>query len=1849
MRTLSRLLIALMIAALPFASACQKRHPKAGDSAISYIAAYTRGEISREQQVRVVFRNDFADSSKIGTPLKRSPISFSPSISGVVVWTDARTLEFRPAHRLEGGITHKVTLSLSEIVPGLKSDMVFKWQIIAMKQQVSVSLNGLQSKSATDIRWQQLAGAVITADVEYNAEVEKTVFARQDRRTLPVTWTHEGDRKTHSFIIDSIRRDDDSSSLTVQWDGAPIKAQGSGSSSITIPSLSSFSVTGVRAIPEPQSIEIRFSDPLLPSQRLDGLISLSNEVSVSIDSKGSIVTLSPSTPITGSVTLTINKGIKNCNGRPLRANTTHDLFFDEIKPKARFCGTGCIVPTTQGVTVPIEAVNLKSVHVQAFEVFEKNMAQFLQVNDLEGSGELHRVGRMVWEKTVALPSGELRRNSWVRYGLDCTEMVSTFPSGLLRLTLSFTRSDALYSCTDTAADTAQAQPGQAPAAGEEGGETQEFSGWNYADENLNPEGESESWQDRENPCENSYYRNMAVSRNVLVSNIGLTAKRGADSTLIVFATDLQTAQPRSGVDLKILNFQHETIGSGQTDGQGNARIACSGIPFLVIASLNKQAGYLKVGDGVSLSFAHFDVSGMQTAAGIKGYLYGERGVWRPGDSIYLTFVLHDPLKKIPDNHPVKFSLQNPRGQTVKNLTAAQGVLGFYRFATATEPSDPTGNYTATVTLGNLKVEKTLKVETVMPNRLKILITTGTQKITSSDKSIKAKIESRWLHGAIAGGLDYKIDLTLSPLPTRFPGFDDFIFDDPIRTFATETREAAAGSLDENGAAAVSIPIEANGRAPGLLNAELRTRVFEEAGAFSTDHFSIPYYPYKTFIGISVPKGDKTRGMLLTDTNHTVRIVALDANGKKSSLKRVVVKVFKINWRWWWEKGQESLAEYESNSSYSPLATDTVALANGSGSYALRINYPDWGRYLIRVNDPESEGHATGVIKYIDWPGWAGRQQKDNVGGGATVLTFTSDKDEYRTGEKITLTIPASAEARGLVSIESGSRMLQSEWVQGQGDQIRYAFDALPSMAPNIYAFVSLLQPHLQTKNDLPIRLYGVLPIKVVDPQTRLDFDIGAGEVLVPGGTATVTVSEKNQRKAAYTLAIVDEGLLDLTRFATPNPWDEMYQKEALGVRTWDLFGMVSGAYGGTLEKMLAIGGDEEIQPKAKSKANRFPPMVRFIGPCELKSGQRAEHSIALPEYVGSVRIMVVGGAEGAYGNAQRTAFVRRPLMILGTLPRVLGVKEEAALPVSVFALENKVKKVTVSVAINGPLSLDGEASRQIAFTDPGDQIVLFNVKAGASSGTARVVLTAKGAGEEAVQTIDIEVRSPMQRTTTVTAVTLQPGKSETAKLSMPGVPGSNKVVVEASCMAPINLGKRLDFLIQYPHGCIEQTTSSVFPQLYLDKLVQLSVAEKAGVEKNIKAGINRLRMFQTSDGGFSYWPGCGTSDEWGSNYAGHFLAEAAKAGYAVPAGLMDQWKKYERTRALSFSSASDDAALTQCYRLYLLALAGSPEMAAMNRQKEATANNNAARWQLAAAFGLAGQPEAGEQIVKNTPFDVIRYLTPGPTFGSDLRDKALILEAATLLKMTGKAKRLTDEIAQKLGSGEWESTQTTAFCLIALARHGGMSADKSMSYTVGWKKEKPQSVSTTLPICQSTFYPENDREPAITLRNGSDGPLWFRIMSSGIPDIGAEKAEDNALTLSVAYSDLSGEDLDPDALTQGSDLLAQVTVRNANPATTIENIALSHLFPSGWEIHNERMSAAAETNESPYDYRDIRDDRVYTYFSLKGNEEKTFKILLNASYIGSWYLPPVRAEAMYDASVNAQAPGRWIKVVSPGD
>ncbi|MBL4754636.1 MAG: hypothetical protein JKY52_13715, partial [Flavobacteriales bacterium] len=751
-----------------------------------------------------------------------------------------------------------------------------------------------------------------------------------------------------------------------------------------------------------------------------------------------------------------------------------NISFTNIKPAVELIGKGVILPNTKGLIFPFKAVNIRAVEVKIIKVYEDNVAQFLQVNQFDGYTEMQRVGRIVYKGDVSLKADKaIDYGLWNNFSIDLSKFVQAEPGAIYRVKLSVKKRHSMYPCEgDEEGDDSDIISSLNNL--EEDPEEKRYDGpgddyW-YYDEDYYGYNADYNYQERDNPCKESYYlrgrRN--VSRNIFASDLGLIAKSGAGTSLSVAVTDIKTTEPMEAVDIDIYNYQNKLIGTNVTDADGFTTIDLTKHPFLLIARKGKQIGYLRLDDGTSLSLSMFDVGGQRTKKGVKGFIYGERGVWRPGDSLYLSFILEDKNNVLPDNHPVVFELYTPESQLYERKVSLNPMHGFYNFSTKTDPEAPTGNWLAKVKVGGSVFTKRVKIEAIKPNRLKLKLDFHAD-ILRDTESPQGDLLVKWLHGAKARNLKADVEMTMTRGRTAFEAYKDFVFDDPSKQFEVEEKMIFQGNLDADGAASVVPNINVSDNAPGMLTAFFKVRAFERGGDFSVNSFSIPYSPYRGYVGCKIPEGPGWNGALYSDEPNVIPIVTVDEYGQPVDRENLKIEIFNIYWRWWWERAEEdNLAYYVSNRNRNLIKTEYISTKNGKAMYEMNLDGRYYGRKFIRITDAET-GHSVGKAFYTTYKSWWSQPGGDNPGG-AEMLTFTTDKTKYDVGETVRVELPESQEGRSLVSIESGSKVIKTFWVEAKEDGNKFDFKVTPEMAPNVYVHVTLVQPHAQTVNDMPIRL-----------------------------------------------------------------------------------------------------------------------------------------------------------------------------------------------------------------------------------------------------------------------------------------------------------------------------------------------------------------------------------------------------------------------------------------------------------------------------------------------------------------------------------------------------------------------------------------------------------------------------------------------------------------------------------------------------------------------------------------------------------------------------------------------------------
>ena len=1792
----------------------------------------TNGLIAPEADITVRFLNPVVGETMVDKTLP-DVFAFSPRIGGSAVFRDTQTLVFSPDRPLPLRSEYTGALRLERLAdladaPELAGldDLVFS--VITAGREV-VGLEGSIEADPVDASILSYEGRVafsLAPDVE---SLDRALAITLDGRRL--SYELRGGRRENEFVVrtEGFVRPDVPSDLELKIGARALDLPADVEDSITVRPVDDFAISRVRRVIDGESTAIRveFSDDLDTSQALEGLVSVEGVAETDLQPLGNAVLVHGDFKHGESYTVQVARGVKSRYGARTVTQAQRNVDMEDMAPGIEFLSSGVFLPSTGERRVHFRTVNVERVNVEVVQVFENNLGQFLQTERLSSAADrnqefnsqyINRVGVPVASQILEIGN---QKNRWLLHELDLRPLIDPTDQGLYIVSLTFERDAMLYD------------------------DLTEDPQYYYGDEYYS------------NPNSWGYIQaNGRAYKPIVLSDVGLTWMAGPQEHT-VFATDILSASPLRGVQVQLRTYQNQLIAEGYTDNEGRVRFPDVDQSVFYITGVHGGTRSVIKANEMSWNLSSFDVGGTTPGAGgTRAFIYTERGVYRPGDDIHLAAIFRNQNGDFPDGHPVELELTNPRGQTTFTTTTTDAEDGLYYFPLATAESDPTGTWRAELTAGPATFSHQIRVETIVPNRLRVNVVADPSEVGPDDRNVDLTLTSSYLFGAPAAGLEAELDAVLEHREKTFSNYPGYTFENRSIEQSSRSERVFDGTLNADGVANLTYRIPRTGNPSSALDLRLDARVLEPGGRATLGTNVVPVDPYATYVGVEVP--DFRWGYAQIGSELRVPTVLVDNNGNSVSGRDLTYRIYKNERYWWWEYESYGAfrARYKSDSNTELVSEGRVT--SRSGPVGVTFEPQGWGEYLLEVQDPRS-GHSAGF--FFRASSWATQA----VGESEGILGVQTDRDRYNPGDTATITAVTPPEGSLLVAVERDGKLISSRWQRTNEGETQISIPITEEMIPTAYVTVSLLQPHAQTANDRPLRMYGVVPLNVEDPSTRRELEIMMPDELEPEEDFSVTVQTAAREETQLTVAVVDEGLLDLTAFETPDPWSSFYAKQQLRLAAYDMFGHVLGAFAGDVFRVFSIGGGgyaAEARQDDDETNRRFEPVALFSGPVTTDSRGRATVDFTMPNYLGSVRVMVVAADGASYGSAEKAVPVRSDVVALPTLPRVLGPQEDFLVPVTLFALSPDLGPISVTVETEGPVAVSGPRRRSIRLAEGRDGEVGFNLVTEPAVGPAVVRFIVEAGDEQTVLTTNIQVRASSPPLYTSTRETLEPGDSAVIRVPDEGIPGSNSATLTISAGAELKLDNRLRFLIRYPYGCIEQTTSAVFPQLFLRNFVE-NAGGVDSVDENIEAAIERLRTFQVSSGGFAYWPGGSSASIWGTNYAGHFLIEAKNLGYSVPDTLLSEWIRFQSSAALT----TRDNMMERVYRLYLLSLVDQPAVGGMNLIRESSLRElrNVERWLLAAAYERAGMGRAAEEVLGNAGTEVEEYQEFGGTYGSSLRDRAMILEAAVELDRMDVADELYYQIAERMSSNDWYSTQTTGYSLLAIGKYlRQVTTDRGdrLVGSVTLPDGSEESFSTTNRVVSfdltETAYATGRRSPSVEveLSPSSSFSRAFATMEwEGLPARADVDAVSRNVGLQVRYYDEDGRSLNPRRITQGEQFWLRLTVsRSSDLRQTMEEMALTQVLPSGWEIVNTRLSGAGRPswmsryNLGNEEYVDFRDDRVNWFFDMpRYAGAYDFVVKLQAVTVGSFALPPTTVEAMYRREeYRAVVPGFDVAVLS---
>lgn len=1343
-----------------------------------------------------------------------------------------------------------------------------------------------------------------------------------------------------------------------------------------------------------------------------------------------------------------------------------------------------------------------------------------------------------------------------------------------------------------------------------------------------------------------------ASKWVIATDLGMIAKKGGRD-LWVWVNSLSTLQPIQNAELALLSQNNQTLMTAHTNTDGVAIFQNYSentdefAPYLITASYGDDLSFVEL-ERRRIPTSDFDVGGQPVLEhGYDAFVYNERGVYRPGETAHLAAIVRGENAGLSTPFPVKLRVKAPDGKILNEQRATLNAQGAAEFAVAIPDYVLTGKYWALLLIGeDDEIGRTsFNVEEFVPDRMKVKVATGRDSYFAGE-NMEIAVEAVTLFGPPASGRQVRGNIEIEPFIFSPPDWKSFTFSDEKKSFTKLRLDLDDQTLDAAGKFTYQFSIPQDLQPPSSLRGIVETTVLEPGGRGVTAYRAVNIHPYRTYVGLRQAK----EGYAAPNEAAKIDFVVLNPEGAPVPQQQVEVSFYRVYWHSILKR-VESTGRYQYVSEQVEELSQKFTVTSGSQSASFTVTPGDYGEYRVAARDLET-GASSSISFYASGWGyspWA-MDHPDRI-------EMDLDKEVYAPGEaaKVQLRTPFSGKL--FLTIER-EKIFEYKILKLTENTAAVELPISELYKPNVYVSAHLIRSAESLDRDTPARAFGVVPLHVNSDANRLKVELDLPAEIRPKKTLKVKLAVSGQANSTpyVTIAAVDEGICQLTDFQPPDPHGHFFGKKQLGVESFDIYGMILPEIESSL---TSASGDVEAARKrhlSPITVQRVKPVAFWSGLLKTDGSGRAEANFALPQFNGSLRVMAVAFAGDKFGSAQKNLFVREPIVLTPTFPRFIASSDEFMIPVSVYNGTAGENIFEIKLTIKGPVKLTTDAMQPIKVAKGSEGQVYFKAQAEPTTGKVTFRVSVKGGGEQTEMSEDVPLRPPVPFITLAGSGTVT--EKSPAKFTFPAdwFEGTTDFLLTVSGFPAVNFTGSLQYLLGYPHGCIEQTTSKVFPLLYFNDLAKIAEPElfkKTSVDYFIEEGITKLENMQLVSGAFAYWPTGGYINNWSSVYAAHFLVEARRAGYIVSDRVHNKLIDALRNFTRSYRPGDEYSYQTAVYACYVLALAGKPDKSTMLYLKNNAQRPEASQWdysqyQLAGAFALSGDLQTARSLLPKTVVAVKEEKSEsGGNFNSSVRNQAIMLD---ILAEVDDGHPMVPVLVENLTRaaskfGRWYTTQENAFAFLALGK-------------ILRKKGERGNYTGTISIAGkefSKFTAENQSFAAkdwagkdVSIEIKGTGMCYYYWRADGISSKLTIDEYDHDLMVRRRYLDEHGNAINYTTFKQGEPLIAEITIK---PLTeSLDNVAIVDLLPAGFEIENPRLQSRKGIDWIDKDaytplYIDIRDDRMILYGNFQHGRTAKFYYGLRAVTQGTFILPPIRAEAMY-ASMKASVASSGRVVIS---
>lgn len=1532
-----------------------------------------------------------------------------------------------------------------------------------------------------------------------------------------------------------------------------------------------FKVESIEPKSEASGSYIRVNFSMCPApEAVKGYVSITPEKAIRVEQSGWGLDLYGDFRPGEEYTVEVLKGVPAEDGKKLKEGKTATVAFPDYEPELSFKTNGQYLLLDGSQTVPVEVVNIDKLEASAAKVYDNNLVYLL--NHMGSSWIPEDLGPDVVKKTLDV---KLKRNEKGEIPVQIKDVMNGEAKGLFFLTVK---------------------------AATEGI-------WN------------------------------SESRVILATDIGIVAKKSNDD-LFVWVNRLSTTDPIVGATVKVFSKKNQQILEANTDGKGFLHfkdVDWSGDknPFVVTAASSGDLSFIKLEETV-LSETDLAVDGRPyLSSGYEAFVYGDRNLYRPGETVHIRAIVRGRGVSLPGTFPVLCEIKRPDGKVFKKLNGMIGKAGIAEWDVEFPAEALTGDYEAGIKIPG--TEKSIgtfefQVEEFMPARLSVKLNIPEKQYTTGGV-VNAEVLALQSFGSAAADKNVEIAAVIRPKDFSPAEFKDYSFKDETVEFVEKKIPVEGKRTGSDGKAAFEFKLpEQQLAVPSSAVLAVGATVRETGGRAVTAHEERAFDPYPAYVGIR----KKVDGNSSKGKNMDFEFVVLSPEGKQLSGDQLKVTVNKVNWESILKKDKRGEYQWTSESHEDEVHSVTVDSGNGNGSFTFTPK--SYGDHILRVR--AKGGHTASIKFYVEDPWgeampWA-MERPDRI-------ELQLDKAVYKEGDTAKLLIKSPFKGKALITVTQ-DRVLFATAVNLTDATQQVTLPVEASFAPNAYCSVTVIRPIVKGEKWAAHRAYGVISLMLGESQHKLGVIAKLPESVRPGDKVKVELSvirdSKKVKDSELSVALVDEGILQLTAYKSPNPYDFFYGKRAHGVETSDYYSLlIPEPEDKKIAGVSSPGGDASYD--AKDHLN--PIAVKRVVPVALwqsnirtdAKGQAFAEFTVPKEFTGKLRLMTVASSEKDFGNGEAKMKVASPLMIEAALPRFLAPSDQFTVAVSVFNETGKAGEAKVSLEVPEDFKITSASDVTVSAKQGGETIVKFNVVAPAHAGKAEIKAKVKLGSEQADQSTELSVR-PAAAYTVVggSGMVKAPGKAE-VKLPSDWLQGTESQSLIVSALPTVQFLGALKYLIEYPYGCVEQTTSTVYPLLYLKEILPVLDEKRftaSQIDRNVQVGIERLFSMQTSSGGFGMWQGNSEPYDPGTVYAMGFLAEAQKAGYAIPKDEFREALEYleKIVSGKAMDNGADEDLRSEA--LFVLARAGRVKSSWIRRLQEKKADlSESGKLYLAGSLALMGDKKAMSELIGQS-FNEKAFSSVGE---GEFRVIPSALALSVFMDMDPEnplVPILVKRLQGLMKNGQWGTTQNNAQALIGLGKY------------TRYLKDQPQNFTGRILAGGKTIASFSDKNGAslnaaelsgkdITIEIGGVGTAYYYWTSGGVSASGKVEEKDNGLEARRSFLDAAGKPIDLTKLKQGDVVIVDITLESA---LSCKNVVLADLLPAGLEVENPRLVSSDTSDLSEKDMInpqkiDIRDDRVliFTDVLLTGH----YRYVARAVTPGRFKLPAVNAESMYDPSI----------------